>query len=262
MGKFAGNLRHLRSLKKKSQEQLAEDLKLTRSRISSYEEGRSEPPIDILIALSDYFEIPVDVLLRNDLSKSDGKTFIKVAQHRILFPIVVNQQDKDLIEVITEKASAGYTRGYSDPDYIASLPLMQLPFVPIGKHRAFPIAGDSMEPLVRSGSYVVGRFVEQVKELRQGQTYVLICNDGMVYKRLDLSAIKEGKLLLISDNPFYKPYYISVEDVLEFWEFTCHINLSNYKPEELNLNSIMAMMRDLQIELKDLRLEIQQKNIE
>ena len=71
------------------------------------------------------------------------------------------------------------------------LPVMQLPFVPVGKHRAFPISGDSMEPLVKSGSYVVGRFIESVNELKQGQTYIVVTKEGMVYKRLDISKLKE-----------------------------------------------------------------------
>ncbi len=63
------NIRHLRRLKGVTQEVLAEDLQVTRSRISSYEEGRSAPTIEMLIQLSDYFKLPIDILLRNDLTK-------------------------------------------------------------------------------------------------------------------------------------------------------------------------------------------------
>ena len=66
----AKNIRHLRLLKGLTQEVLAEDLSVTRSRISSYEENRSAPTIDMLIKLSDYFKVPIDILLRNDLTKA------------------------------------------------------------------------------------------------------------------------------------------------------------------------------------------------
>ena len=59
------NIKHLRSLKQLSQERFAEDLRWTRSMVGSYEEGRSEPPIDKLIDLSNYFNIPIDILLQN-----------------------------------------------------------------------------------------------------------------------------------------------------------------------------------------------------
>ncbi len=49
---IAKNLRHLRNLKGLTQEQFADDLKVSRSRIGSYEEGRPEPSIETLIEIS------------------------------------------------------------------------------------------------------------------------------------------------------------------------------------------------------------------
>ena len=64
---IAKNLKHLRQSKKLSQEMLAEDLGVTRSRISSYEEGRAAPSIGFLIIVSDYFNISIDILLRKNI---------------------------------------------------------------------------------------------------------------------------------------------------------------------------------------------------
>ena len=44
MKPIQANIKHLRSLKKLSQERFADDLGWTRSVVGSYEEGRSEPP--------------------------------------------------------------------------------------------------------------------------------------------------------------------------------------------------------------------------
>ena len=55
MKKIQANIKHLRSLKKMSQERFADELGWSRSMVGSYEEGRSEPPIDRLINLSDFF---------------------------------------------------------------------------------------------------------------------------------------------------------------------------------------------------------------
>ena len=49
------NIRHLRKLKGLTQEQLSEELQTTRSKIGSYEEGRSEPPIQMLINIRGQF---------------------------------------------------------------------------------------------------------------------------------------------------------------------------------------------------------------
>ena len=49
MKMISKNIRHLRNLKNLSQEVLAEELEVTRSRIGSHEEGRSAPTIEMLI---------------------------------------------------------------------------------------------------------------------------------------------------------------------------------------------------------------------
>ena len=149
------NIKHLRTLKNFSQEGLAEELKVTRSRIGSYEENRSSPTLDFLIDFSNYFKIPIDILLKNDLTKTKDVSFIEVGEKRVLFPIIVDEHNENLIEVVSTKASAGYLLGYDDPEYIEQLEKIKLPFLPTGKHRAFPIKGDSMLPM-KDNSYVVG----------------------------------------------------------------------------------------------------------
>jgi len=246
------NIRHLRRLKGLTQEVLSEDLNVTRSRISSYEENRSAPTIDMLIKLSDYFKVPIDILLRNDLTKAKGSSFIEIGNQRVLFPISVDDDNNNLIEVVPVKASAGYLAGYDDPEYIEQLEKIKLPFLPTGKHRAFPIKGDSMSPM-KEGSFVIGRFIEDRTEIISGKTYVLITlNDGMVYKRV-VNQIKDNNtLLLISDNKNYKAFEVSMNEVLELWEFTCSINTQEYTKEELKLSSIINMFNDLGVELKAL----------
>jgi len=247
------NISHLRQLKGISQEQIAEDLGITRAKQGSYEEGRANPPIPMLIKYADYFKLPIDILLRNDLAKSPESPSIVVGENRILFPMVVDKEEGNTIEVVPIKASAGYLNGYGDPEYIESLQQMKLPFMPIGKHRAFPIQGDSMLP-VRSGAYVVARFLETHKEIKDGRTYILLTStEGIVYKRVYNKVKKEGVLHLHSDNKLYSPYKVQIQDVLELWEFTCLIDTQEYSKDELNLNSIMNMLRDLKIELGDLK---------
>lgn len=67
MNYLSKNIKYIRTLKGISQEQLAEELKVSRSRISSYEEGRATPAIDFVIELSDYAKITMDVLIKKKL---------------------------------------------------------------------------------------------------------------------------------------------------------------------------------------------------
>jgi transcriptional regulator with XRE-family HTH domain len=253
---LSNNIKHLRTLKGLTQEQFAEDLKVSRSRISSYEENRAIPPIDFLINLSDYFNIPLDILVKNNLSSATDTSFIKVGSKRLLFPITVDNVNEDLIEIVPVEASAGYLRGYSDPEYIEHLAKIKLPFLPTGTHRAFPIKGDSMLP-VKSGSYIVAKFIEDVKDVKNGKTYIVITlNDGIVYKRVYDKIEEHQMLLLASDNKKYDPYYVPIDEVLELWEFTCSINTQEYDEQELKISSIASMLTQLGVELKELQKSI------
>jgi len=253
MKHIQANIKHLRTLKKLSQERFADELNWSRSMVGSYEEGRSEPSIDRLIDLSDYFNIPIDILVKNDLRLTKDTSFIEIGNKRVLFPVTVNENNEDLIEIIPVKASAGYLEGYADPEYIEQLQKIKLPFLPTGTHRAFPIKGDSMLP-VKDGAFIVAKYVEGIESVKNGRTYIVLTKDqGLVYKRL-YSQIKDNNtLLLSSDNKVYNPYEIKVEDVLELWEFTCCINTQEYDADELKLSGIITMFQDLKVELKSIK---------
>ena len=256
MESLSKNIKHLRTLKKLTQEALAEELSVTRSRISSYEENRSSPTIEFLIDFSKYFKLPIDIIVKNDLTKAKDVSFIEVGNKRVLFPIAIDDNNENLIEVVPAKASAGYLLGYDDPEYIEQLEKIKLPFLPTGKHRAFPIKGDSMLPM-KDGSYLVAEFVENIKEAKSGYSYIVVTkDDGMTYKRLENLVEEKQSFLLKPDNTSYQPYEVPVSEILELWKFTCSINTQEYEEHELKLSSIINMFNELGVELEALKKSI------
>ena len=135
---IGNNLKLLRKRLKKSQEEVAQDLNLTRSTYSGYENGVAQPNLDSLIAFSDYFKVSIDDLVRKDFeaySENEWErldkglfTDLKGQKLRVL-TAMVDQNEEELIEMIPLKASAGYTAGYADPDYLKVLPTFHLPFL-------------------------------------------------------------------------------------------------------------------------------------
>jgi transcriptional regulator with XRE-family HTH domain len=85
MSKIAKNISALRALQKQSQTQLADQLEISRSRLGSYEEGRAEPPYDLLIKIADYFHVAIDALVRADFSKTDPGSLLKIGNNRYYF---------------------------------------------------------------------------------------------------------------------------------------------------------------------------------
>ncbi|HEY0030504.1 MAG TPA: LexA family transcriptional regulator [Bacteroidia bacterium] len=250
MSKIAKNISVLRALKKLSQTQLADELDISRSRLGSYEEGRAEPPYDLLIKIADHFHIAIDALVRGDLSKTDPDSLLEIGKNRILFPVIVDRQNQDLVEVVPAKAVAGYLNGYADPEFIEDLPIMNLPFKIVGKHRAFSIKGDSMPPL-RDGTFVVGKYVESLSEVKDGQTYIILTKeDGVVYKRLYREDKKNTDVFQFhSDNTAYSPYTVKSENIIEVWSFVCSLNIGEFKPQDLNLESMIRFLQSFRVEM-------------
>jgi hypothetical protein len=250
MSKIAANITILRASKKLTQEQLSTELGISRSRLGSYEEGRAEPSYDLLITIADYFHFPIDALVRADLSKTSPEALMKIGKSRILFPIMVDADNNDLIEVVPMKAMAGYLNGYADPIFVEDLPRMNLPFKIVGKHRAFTIKGDSMPPL-KDGTIVIGKYLESLNEITDGQTYIVLTkDDGVVYKRLYSEKKKSDNTFEFhSDNKTYSPFIVHARNILEVWSFVCCLNIGEFKPQELNIDNMIRFLQSQRVEM-------------
>jgi transcriptional regulator with XRE-family HTH domain len=225
---IAKNLKFLRKHKGASQQRVSDDLGLKRSTYAGYEGGKVEPDITMLRSLSDYFEVSLDVLLRDNLEQQGIEWLrqqdpsIRNEQMRVL-AITTNPEGRENIEVINESAKAGYMTGYADPEFIEEMPKLELPNLTTGTYRAFEIQGDSMLP-IRSGDLVVGQYVERARDLTNNCRYVLLTrNEGIVFKRLLKQDPEAESLMLLSDNTEYQPYNIDLGEILEAWQYVLHI---------------------------------------
>jgi transcriptional regulator with XRE-family HTH domain len=253
MSLFSDNIRNLRVKKKVSQEKLAESLSITRGRYVKYEDGTSEAPYEILKKIAHYYHISIDLLLSVDVRKIPMDDLLKLEGNRLVLPITVDKDGSDFIEVVTQKVKAGYLNGYADPEYIENLQQISLPFLGPGKHRGFPVEGDSMPPH-EDGSIIVGRYIERLGEVMDGKTYIFITkNEGMVYKRLNKN--KKNVLVVESDNSFYPPYEVKASDILEIWEYECNIGRSDKKAEISETASVKDLFLELKREIHDLKIK-------
>lgn len=69
---FADNLQYLRKKNKITQEELAEELNVSRQSVSKWETGDAYPETEKLILLCDKFDVTMDDLLRGDATKEDS----------------------------------------------------------------------------------------------------------------------------------------------------------------------------------------------
>ena len=253
MSVFSDNIRVLRDRKNISQQKLADDLSITRSRYVKYEDGTSEPPLELLIRISKYFQVSIDLLLAVDIRKYPLDNLLNLPDNRILFPVTVDEIGENKIEIVPQKAQMGYLAGYTDPEYIESLQTLSLPFLRNGKYRAFPAGGDSM-PHYTDGTFIVGRYVESREHLKAGKTYIFITAEGIVYKRY--AKQNRNGTLVGSDNTFYEPYEISWEEVREIWEFACSINTKELPFDETVHPEIKGLVLGIKKDIRKLNEKI------
>jgi len=208
----------------------------------------------LLKKLAVFFEVTVDDLINETINeKWAPKPKGNPANLRIL-SISVDKDENENIEIVPLKASAGYLNGYADPEYVAQLPKLYLPMFKQGTYRAFEIKGDSMLPLP-SGTIIIGEYLENWADVKQGETYVIISrNDGVVYKRAGNKFRDNKKLKLVSDNPVYEPYDINGEDILEIWKAKAFISTQLPAPTpEPTMESLTAMMAQMQRSISNLQ---------
>ncbi|MEY2639149.1 MAG: hypothetical protein RIR90_631 [Bacteroidota bacterium] len=247
---YAGkNLRYLRKLRGWTQEEFANKLKVKRSLIGAYEEERAEPKLEVLEAVSAIFKYTLDELLLKDLSEAKGGSYLE--QRRKLKMAA----DSVSIQFVPVKAAAGYLAGYADPDFLDELNTFTLPMLAPGSYRAFEIIGDSMLP-TPSGSVIVGEKVEDLEEVKNSNTYVVLTkNEGVVYKRILRNNRQKNKITLVSDNPIYEPYQVGTDEVLEAWKAVYIMQKANMA-NRWDVNSLAGMVNNLQEQVSSLKKKL------
>lgn len=256
---IASNMKFLRKAKQWTQNDLAEELHIKRSLIGAYEESRARPTYEVLYDLSKLFKYSIDELITKDLRQTQKVSLFTDEQlnpdvsgkNLRVLAITVDEHQRENIEMIPAKASAGYLSGYADPGYIQELNKFRLPFLPSGTYRAFEIKGDSMLPVL-PGSVIVGEYVSNWRAIKDGHTYIILSkHDGIVFKRVFNQIEESGTLILRSDNTSYPAYPIKTEEVLEVWKAVLHISYLN--KGDISYQNILQMMQQLKKEVEELK---------
>jgi transcriptional regulator with XRE-family HTH domain len=253
------NFKLLRKRMKRSQNEVANILEITRSAYNSYENGVADPSISLLIRIADFYKVNLDKLVRVDLNTLNeqkleelGKGYdidITGSQLRVI-ATSVDSNDKENVELVPIKARAGYTSGYADPSYIKVLPAFNMPFLSENKkYRTFPITGDSMPPVLDK-AWVTGEYLQDWNYVDNGKPYIVVTKeDGIVFKVIYNRVSEDGTLLLCSTNPNYEPYSVHINDVIELWKFVNYINPKFEEPTNSGTDDISSVLRSLQKEV-------------
>jgi len=213
---------------------------------------KTKPGYDVLTAIINEFNINPDylfgistVMLKNDLASSP--TYSGMPQ-----VIAVNQDNEENVVYVPVKARAGYLDGYGDPDYIETLPAFHMPQLNNGTYRCFEVQGNSMVRTFFDGDLVFGKYVEDLRDIKDGRVYVIVSkNDGIVLKRIINRVEERNKLILKSDNKDgnYPTYTIDIDEVQEVWYVTMFA--SKQMPEPVDIYDRLHDLESKIVELQD-----------
>ena len=258
---WAENLRFLRNRKKKSQDDMAQLLGITRAKLNAHENGVSRnPPLDDLLRIADYFRIAIDTLLKVDLSRigelrlreleAGNDIYISGGKIRVL-SITVNRDNRENIEFVPKKAKAGYLAHYNDPDFIAQLPKFSLPHLPQNRtYRMFPTEGDSMFPIPEN-CLVIAEYVADWTALKNTPCIVVMKSEQtFLFKMATLQPASQS-FLLHSLNPEYKDREVWAGDVMEVWRYHSHIT-DVIPTEDGIMQHLLNYVREIRFDVKGL----------
>jgi len=254
------NIKYLRKSKGLTQDELAKSIGVNRAMIGSYEENRATPKLSVLKDLAYFFNVTIDNLAKLKLweeNTNQHSAGYAIGNQLRVVSTVVDKEDKELITTVPVQASAGYTTGYSDPEFIRELPRFSLPLIELSKertYRVFQIKGDSMLP-VKSGSYIICEYLANWHEILDGKTYIVISKDeGIVYKRLYGPTDDGNEITLRSDNTEYTDYTLSVEEIHEIWRALGVISFDLPEPDnQLSTSQLYDMILEMKNEISSLK---------
>ena len=125
MTQIGKNIKKIRNVKGLSQQAFAEIFDLTRGNISSYEESRAEPRIEVIIKIANFFGIPLTDFIEKDLSVNEllhyNTNFVieteklKIARRFVNIPYVSTPYISD------------YIQNYEDAGFMQKLPVITVP---------------------------------------------------------------------------------------------------------------------------------------
>ena len=177
---------------------------------NTYENRGSIPPVQVLEFLIHKFNMTLDDLFFKDLQT--GTVEKKISS------------DDYTVRIVDYKASAGFGIGFGDAEYIKNLRVMTVPFRVPKESLAFQIDGDSMYPYIDDGAYVITRRLDSLAHLKDGQNYIVVTEDAILYKMIYQT---EEALTLVSINTKYPPSHLNKEDVVQVWATIGRVSQDN-----------------------------------
>ncbi|SHI34278.1 DNA-binding transcriptional regulator, XRE-family HTH domain [Mesonia phycicola] len=217
MSFFGKNIRKIRNVKNMSQQAFADLFELKRGTLGAYEEGRSEPKIETIILIANYFSISIDAILTTELTVNQ---LLKFKENIPLDNHIQIKEKFAEIPCITEKNSKDYIDNFDKQNFITELPSLSLPINTDKNFRAYTVMNLEMtnhDQGLYPKDIVIAEFVpkEVYKKLNNGNIVLALINNQLILRRL---YIAKNKLILRADHKNIEDLSFKLNEVKELWK--------------------------------------------
>lgn len=216
MSFFGKNIKKIRSVKSLSQQAFAELFDLKRGTLGAYEEGRSEPKIETILKIANYFSISLESLLTSELTVNELLKF----KGDITTDVKDDKKEQFAqIPCITDVNVDAYIEFYNKDKFINELPVIQLPVNTEKEFRGYTVSNLEMTNH-DNGFYpkdvVIGERVPSnvIKKLNNGTLVFVLVNEELIFRRL---YVIKNKVVFRADHKNIEDESFLISDIKELW---------------------------------------------
>jgi len=185
------------------------------------------------------------------VQESQPKTNPEISGKNLRVLCITNDSSgNENVEVVASKAAASYIDNIQEPQFLSTLPKISLPGNVFrgGSFRAFEVKGNSMEPTIQQGSWVIGQYVQDWRTLKDDYIYIIVMQDAILIKRVLNRIDNRQGLVLKSDNREYENKNIDIDEVREVWLLKAEMRYNFKNPSQemyLQVQHLMADVEDI-----------------
>lgn len=216
MSLIGKNIKKIRSIKGLSQQAFAEIFGLKRATLGAYEEERSEPRIETIIKIANYFSLSIDSLLVKELTVNQ---LLKFKSEITAQADEMIREKYPMIPCITSENCKDYIKYHDKPNFIKDMSYLRLPLDKSGAYRAYTVLDLEMSQQ-DSGFYpkdvVVGEgvAVSDVYEIKNATPVLVLTDERLIFRRLFVSG---RKIILRADHGGIEDILLSIKEIKEIW---------------------------------------------
>lgn len=244
MSFFGKNIKKIRGVKKLSQQAFADIFSLKRATLGAYEEGRSEPKIDTIIKVANYFSISIDHILTKEITVNQLLSFNGGITTDVNQVVKATFTEVPFVNQLNCKI---FIKDFSTSHSYRSLPKIKIPIEQKKNLLAFTVQDLFMvsnEEGLFPNDIVIGESTKP-KDLNKGDVVIILANDDLYIRRYSTS---DKGYSLLADHIHINPVNIPYNATIYFWKVS-YVFLKRYpkfaSKLEVRINQLDAELKRL-----------------